>query len=231
MSSGMVNGLHLSSTTHRALKALYRWMPQTSTHSHTNSRGCYLRCQPAHQERLGVQCLAQGIELATFRLLNDSSTSWTTITPNSMAPFFCLDHDHEMKGHCLHSYWAEAAFGSTWLSIPTRGLVDQPHRGRPGRGETWGVWQLSCLSHRPQETTWRWEAPGRGVLCLWPSMLHTQWTHRCTVIVRRLKPTRAAPAHLSEPSFALRGTYKMLNCPDTNQKWVEVSHVRVFKDL
>ena len=30
------------------------------THSYTDDGGYYLRCQPAHRERLGVQCLAQG---------------------------------------------------------------------------------------------------------------------------------------------------------------------------
>ena len=65
-------------------------MPQTSTHSHTDAGGYYLRCQPPHWERLGVQCLAQGhfdtwwgvrIEVATFWLLNGSSASCTTLTP------------------------------------------------------------------------------------------------------------------------------------------------------
>ena len=56
----MVNGLHLSSSfVLGVLKALYILMPQTSTHSHTDGGGYYIRCQPAHQERLGVQCLTQ----------------------------------------------------------------------------------------------------------------------------------------------------------------------------
>src|SRR4029434_10512442 len=47
-------------STHRVLNALYICMPQTSTHSHTDGGGFYLSCQPAHRERLGVQCLTQG---------------------------------------------------------------------------------------------------------------------------------------------------------------------------
>ena len=49
-----------------------------------------IRCQPAHREQLGVQCLAPrhfdtwwggvGMKLATFWLLNDSSIFWTTVT-------------------------------------------------------------------------------------------------------------------------------------------------------
>ena len=57
----MGNGLHLYSTfllTEHS-KTLYRLMPQTSTHSHTNGRGYCLRSRPAHREQL-VRCLAQG---------------------------------------------------------------------------------------------------------------------------------------------------------------------------
>ena len=49
-------------------------------HSYTDCRGCHVRWRPAHQEQLGVQCLAQGhfalslkepgIELGIFRLLH-----------------------------------------------------------------------------------------------------------------------------------------------------------------
>ena len=40
----------------RALKAFYRLMPHTSTHSHTDSGGYHAWCQAAHQEQMGVQC-------------------------------------------------------------------------------------------------------------------------------------------------------------------------------
>ena len=66
--------IYIALFTHRALKALYMLMSQTSTHSHTDGGDYYARHQPA------PTCINLGeeesrIELATFRWPNDSSIS------------------------------------------------------------------------------------------------------------------------------------------------------------
>ena len=54
----MVNGLHLYST---FIQSTLQFMPLIHTHIHTPTAiGCHARYQPAHQEQLGVRCLAQG---------------------------------------------------------------------------------------------------------------------------------------------------------------------------
>ena len=62
------------------LKALYRLLPQTSTHSHTDGGSYYLRCQPAHW----VQCLAAAFKAAMIFTQDNArshtskhSTAWT----------------------------------------------------------------------------------------------------------------------------------------------------------
>src|SRR4029434_7614875 len=71
--------IHIALSIHRALKALYILMPQTSTHSHTDVGGYYLRCQPAHREWLGVQCLARSRTLCPFVRRSRDRTSNRTI--------------------------------------------------------------------------------------------------------------------------------------------------------
>src|SRR4029434_6318193 len=87
-------------------------MHQRSPNSHADGRGYYLRCQPTHWERLGVQCLAHGhfdtwrggvgIKLAPFRLLNDSSTSCTTIPKQSSALSGVKTHITSVGGQKPH---------------------------------------------------------------------------------------------------------------------------------
>ena len=73
----MENGMHLYST---FIQSALQFMPLILT---PTAIGCQARYQPARQEQLGVRRLAQGhfdtprvgIELATLRPPDDSSTS------------------------------------------------------------------------------------------------------------------------------------------------------------
>ena len=93
----MVNGLHLYSI---FIQSTVQFMPLIqpfTQHTYTPTAiGCHARCQPAHQEQLGVRCLAQGhtqggIEPATLRLPDDSSYILSHLALREMAlPMLCI---------------------------------------------------------------------------------------------------------------------------------------------